>query len=81
MNIRIIEPVTSLRNTLRMSLANVSGLEPSDIIAPTDLVKPSMGYQPGKGKCFDIVLVDESHKLKRRVNLGTQFGNYDKVSK
>ena len=81
MNIRIIEPVTSLRNTLRISLANVSGLDPSDIIAPTDLVKPAIGYQPGKGKCFDIVLVDESHKLKRRVNLGTQYGNYDKVSK
>ena len=81
MNIRIVEPVTSLRNTLRKSLANVSGLDPSDIIAPTDLVKAAMGYQPGKGKCFDILLVDESHKLKRRVNLGTQFKNYDDVNR
>lgn len=80
LNIRIIEPVTSLRNTLRSSLVNVSGLSPSDIIAPTDLVKPAMGYQKGEKKCFDIVLVDESHKLKRRVNLGTQFANYDKVN-
>lgn len=39
-----------------------------------------MGYQKGEKKCFDIVLVDESHKLKRRVNLGTQFANYDKVN-
>ncbi len=81
MNIRIVEPVTSLRNTLRKSLANVSGLDPSDIIAPTDLVKPAMGYQLGNGKCFDILLVDESHKLKRRVNLGTQFKNYDDVNR
>ena len=81
MNIRIIEPVTSLRSTLRESLANVSGLDPLDVIAPTDLVKPEVGFDPDKGKCFDIVLVDESHKLKRRVNLGTQFGNYDKVNK
>lgn len=80
MNIRIIEPVTSLRNTLRKSLANVSGLDSSDIIAPADLVKPAMGYQRGECKCFDIVLVDESHKLKRRVNLGTQYRNYDKVN-
>lgn len=80
LNIRIVEPVTSLRETLRKSLKNVSGLDPSDVIAPTDLVKPSMGYDKDKGKCFDILLVDEAHKLKRRVNLGTQFGNYDRVS-
>lgn len=80
MNIRIMEPVTSLRETLRKSLKNVSGLSPSDVIAPTDLVKPEMGYSEGGGKCFDIVLVDEAHKLKRRVNLGTQYGNYDRVT-
>lgn len=81
MNIRILEPVTSLRETLRKSLKNVSGLSPSDIIGPYDLVKSKMGYEPGEGKCFDIVLVDESHKLKRRVNLGTQFKNYDDVNR
>ena len=80
LNIRIVEPVTSLRETLKKSLKNVSGLDPKDVIAPTDLVKPEMGYFPGNGKCFDIVLVDEAHKLKRRVNLGTQFGNYDRVT-
>ena len=80
MNIRIIEPVTSLRNTLRRVLANVSGLSPSDIIGPGELVKPEMGYRSGEGKCFDIVLVDESHKLKRRVNLNF-YPNHDKVSR
>ncbi len=81
LNIRIMEPVTSLRNTLRKSLANVGGLSPDDIIAPTDLIKPSLGYKTGKAKNFDILLVDESHKLKRRINLGTQFGNYDAVNR
>ena len=80
MSIRIIEPVTSLRKTLQRSLAHVSGLKKSDIIGPSDLVKPAMGYEPGKGKCFDIVLIDEAHKLKRRVALGPSFGNYDKVN-
>lgn len=80
MNIRIVEPVTSLRETLRKSLKNVNGLDPNDVIAPTDLVKPEMGYSPDKGKCFDIILVDEAHKLKKRKNLGTQFGNYDRVT-
>ena len=81
LNVRIIEPVTSLRETLRKSLKNVSGLDPNDVIAPTDLVKPEMGYSQDGGKCFDILLVDEAHKLKRRKNLGTQFGNYDKVTR
>lgn len=80
LNVRIVEPVTSLRNTLRKSLAGVSGLEPTDIIAAADLVKPEYGYVPGEKKCFDILLVDESHRLKQRVNLGTQFGNFDKVN-
>lgn len=80
MNVRIVEPVTALRNTLRKSLANVGGLNPLDVISPSDLIKPAMGYERGT-KSFDIVLVDEAHKLKRRVNLGTQFANYDKVNK
>lgn len=80
MNIRIIEPVTSLRKTLQRSLANVSGFKKSDVIGPSDLVKPAMGFEPGKGKCFDIVLIDEAHKLKRRVALGPSIGNYDKVN-
>lgn len=79
-NIRILEPVTSLRNTLRASLKNVTGLSPNDIIGPADLAKEAFGFSSGDQKGFDIVLVDEAHRLKRRVNLGTQFGNYDKVN-
>ena len=81
MNIRIVEPVTSLRNTLRKSLANVSGISAKDIISPADLIKPKYGYSSSGSKNFDIVLIDEAHRLKRRVNLGMQFGNYDKVNK
>ena len=80
LNIRIIEQVTSLRNTLRKSLAGVSGIGADDVIGAADLAKPQYGYVSGQEKCFDIVLVDEAHRLKRRVNLGTQYGNYDKVN-
>ena len=73
LNVKILEPVTSLRNTLRDSLKNVQGLEAGDIIGPLDLAKP-------EGGCIDVLLVDETHRLKRRVNLGTQFGNYDKAN-
>lgn len=81
LNVRIVEPVTSLRNTLRKALKGVSGLSPDDVISPSDLVKPSFGYRPGEKKCFDVVLVDEAHKLKQRVNLGTQYKNYDDANR
>lgn len=81
MNIRIVEPVTSLRKTLQRTLANVSGLQPSDIIGPADVIKSSFGYKGNDEKAFDILLVDEAHRLKRRVNLGTQFKNYDDVNR
>lgn len=80
LNVRLLEPVTSLRNTLRSALSTVSGLSPDDIIGPADLIKPEYGYTRGGGASFDIVFVDEAHRLERRVNLGTQFHNYDLVN-
>lgn len=69
MNIRILEPVTSLRNTLRDALSTVSGLSGDDVIGPSDIAKPQFGHVRGEKKCFDILLVDEAHRLKRRKNL------------
>lgn len=79
MNIRLIEPVTSLRNTLQKTVSTVSGMKKTDVMGPADLAKEAYGFSHSSDKCFDIVLVDEAHKLKQRVNLGTQFGNYDKT--
>src|SRR3546814_12764586 len=41
------------------------------VIGPSEVVKNN----------YDLVLVDESHRLRRRVNLGTYFGVFDKVCK
>lgn len=77
MNIRILEPVTSLRKTLQTCLSSVAGLSKDDVIGPLDLVKAT--YCTGKDaeQPFDILLVDEAHRLKQRVNLGTQFRYFD----
>lgn len=80
LNIRLMEPVTSLRQTLKRTVRTVMGLSEKDIIGPSDLVKAEYGYVAGRERNFDIVLIDETHRLKQRVNLGTQFGNYDKVN-
>lgn len=79
LNVRIVEPVTALKSTLQRSLNGVRNIGKDDVIGPTDLVKSKFGYR-SDGKGFDILLVDEAHKLKKRKNLGTQFGNFDKVS-
>lgn len=81
LNIRLFEPVTSLRKTLKASVKHVNGLTEADIIGPADLTKSSFGFTSSDEKAFDIILVDEAHKLRRRKNLGTQFGNHDKTCK
>lgn len=78
LNIKLLEPIGSLRDTIKKSVKQVSGLSPEDIIGPADL-KPIEG-SPGE-KRFDILLVDETHRLKHRKNLGTQYGNFDRRNK
>ena len=81
MNVRILEPVTSLRTTLQRSLAGIQNLSQDDILGPSDLAKPrfaarpdartgadARARRPGR-KPFDILLVDEAHRLKQRRNI------------
>jgi DUF2075 family protein/predicted GIY-YIG superfamily endonuclease len=68
MNIRILEPVPPLLTSMRSSLKGVMNLSKDDVIGPADLAKPR--YTGGaKGKPFDILLVDESHRLKQYKNI------------
>ena len=68
LNIRIVEPVTALRETLQRSLGGVQNLSSDDIIAPIDVAKAK--YTGGETEHpFDILLVDEAHRLKRRKNI------------
>ncbi len=65
----IVVPMTSFRKTLQKAFRNVAGLKASMVIGPSDLAK----------RQYDIVLVDESHRLRRRANLGAYFGSFDKA--
>lgn len=68
-NIRLVEPMPSLRKTLKRVLQTVGGLSSNDVIGPGDVAKQKFGYVPGKKKCFDVLLVDESHRLKQYRNI------------
>ncbi|MEQ8415332.1 MAG: DUF2075 domain-containing protein [Imperialibacter sp.] len=65
--IGLVVPMASFRNTLKKVFKNVKGLNSSMVIGPAEVVKQK----------YDILIVDEAHRLRRRINLGTYFGSFD----
>ncbi len=65
----LVVPMSSFRTTLKKVFKNIKGLNASMVIGPAEIVKDT----------FDIVVVDESHRLRRRVNLGAYFRAFDVV--
>ena len=68
--IALVVPMSSFRSTLKKVFKNIRGLKSKMVIGPAEAAKEK----------YDILVVDESHRLRRRNNLGTYFGNFDKVS-
>lgn len=65
----LVVPMASFRETLKKAFGNIVGLHPDMVISPSELAR-----QP-----YDVVLVDESHRLRKRVNLGSYYGAFDRV--
>jgi hypothetical protein len=65
----LVVPMSSFRNTLKKVFKNIKGLNSNMVIGPAEIAKEK----------YDIVVVDESHRLRRRVNLGAYFGAFDVV--
>jgi DUF2075 family protein/predicted GIY-YIG superfamily endonuclease len=61
----------SFRKTIKKVFRNINGLNSNLVIGPSDLEYES----------YDILFVDESHRLRKRVNLGPYFAIYDRVCK
>ena len=59
----------SFRKTIKKVFRNINGLNSKLVIGPSDLEYES----------YDILFVDESHRLRKRVNLGPYFKVYDRV--
>jgi DUF2075 family protein/predicted GIY-YIG superfamily endonuclease len=69
LKIALVVPMASFRATLKKAFKNIKGLSASMVTGPSDIVRER----------YDIIVVDESHRLRRRVNLGTYFGAFDKA--
>lgn len=66
----LVVPMSSFRNTLKKVFKNIKGLNARMVIGPAEVANSK----------FDIIIVDESHRLRKRVNLGTYFGAFDRVN-
>ena len=61
--------MTPLRSTLKKVFRSVRGLKAGMVIGPSEVAK----------KTYDLLIVDESHRLKKRKNL-TNYGTFDKTN-
>lgn len=66
--IALIEPVSSLRDTLKKVLKTIGGLKRTDILGPSDIAKAAKINEDGS-KHYDVLLVDEAHRLKQYKNI------------
>ena len=71
LKVALVVPMSGLRKTLKKVFKNVSGLKSNMVIGPSEVVKDN----------YDLLIVDETHRLKRRVNLGQQYKSYDDINK
>lgn len=63
----LVIPMASFRKTISKVFKNIQGLSPKMVIGPSELAKQK----------YDLVIVDEGHRLRRRVNLGPYFKPFD----
>ena len=66
--IALVVPMKSLRKTLKGVFKSINGLKPNMVITASEALKSSK---------YDLLLVDESHRLKRRKNI-VGYGSFDK---
>lgn len=64
----LVVPQQSLRKTIQKVFKNITNLKSSDVIKPYDVPKNK----------YDLLIVDESHRLQRPINLGQKHNAYYK---
>lgn len=64
--IGLVIPQVSLRKTLKLVFRSINGLSSSMVMGPSEVLKDK----------YDLLIVDEAHRLKRRVNI-TNFASFD----
>ncbi|MDB1144961.1 MAG: DUF2075 domain-containing protein [Alcaligenaceae bacterium] len=68
--VALVVPMTSLRKTLKKVFKSIHGLSPKMVIGPNEV----------KSDYYDLLIVDEAHRLKRRKNI-TGYAEFDKTNR
>ncbi|MCK4918460.1 MAG: DUF2075 domain-containing protein [Candidatus Pacebacteria bacterium] len=71
LKIALVIPMKPLRKTLKNVFRNIKGLNANMVIIANDVARSD----------YDLVIVDEAHRLKRRKNLGAAFRAFDNINK
>lgn len=66
----LVVPMDAFRKTLKRVFKSIHGLKSSMVIGPAEVAENK----------FDIIVVDEAHRLRRRETLGPYFNSFDKAS-
>ncbi len=70
LKIGLVVPMSSLRKTISKVFSKIKGLKSNMVIGPNDVVKDN----------YDVLIVDESHRLQRRKGI-MGYQAYDNVNK
>ncbi len=68
--VAFVIPMTSLRQTLKRVFQSVKGLSGKMVIGPTEVSR----------NFYDLLLVDEAHRLRQRIGL-TSYGSFDEANR
>ncbi|PKG42672.1 DNA/RNA helicase domain-containing protein, partial [Psychroflexus sp. MES1-P1E] len=68
--IALVVPMTSLRKSLKNVFKSIGGLKTSMVIGPSDVIKEK----------YDILIVDEAHRLAQRKNI-PNYGSFDATNR
>lgn len=68
LKIGLVIPMENLRSTLKKVFRSIKGLNSNMVLSPHDVGK--------NDEIYDLLIVDEAHRLRRRKNL-TQYGTFD----
>lgn len=70
LNMALVIPMTSFRETISNVFKNIKGLSDKMVIGPSDITKQK----------YDLLIVDEGHRLRRRQNL-VNYKSFDDAFK
>jgi hypothetical protein len=70
LKVALVVPMTQLRGTIKKVFSKVKGLKSDMVIGPNDVTK----------KVYDVLIVDEAHRLKQRKNI-TNYASFDSTNR